>query len=151
MLLTMRAADRQLGLPSMARLPGNRLQQQWPAGDRLTMMLRIGQAYEQAPPVVNETNNAGEQPAALQVLRRETAPAPVALQFIKGVFAICAITIELAQSQNLAVQRTYQSGVFPSLPLASNLSKAEQRQLGMRAVENRERAIELAAQQDDPP
>src|SRR5437763_10819959 len=68
-------------------------------------MLRIGQAHKQAPPVVNETNATGEQPAALQVLRRETTPAPVVLQFIKSILAIRPVTIQLAQSQNLADQR----------------------------------------------
>src|SRR5438309_6485636 len=111
-------------------------------------MLRIGQAHKQAPPVVNETNATGEQPAALQVLGRETTPAPVVLQFIKSILAIRPVTIQLAQSQNLADQRGHQSSVFPNLPLVTNFGKAEQWQLGMRAVDNRQRAIELAAQQD---
>src|SRR5438270_11784324 len=82
---------------------------------------------------------------------RETTPAPVVLQFIKSILAIRPVTIQLAQSQNLADQRGHQSSVFPNLPLVTNFGKAEQWQLGMRAVDNRQRAIELAAQQDDPP
>src|SRR5690242_1482766 len=65
-LLAMRAADRQRDPAGVARLSRNGLQQQRPAGDRLAPMVRISQTHEQAPPVVNEGNAAGEQAAALQ-------------------------------------------------------------------------------------
>src|SRR5690349_25077376 len=64
-LLAMRAADRQRDLAGVARLSRNGLQQQRPAGDRLAPMIRISQTNKQAPPVVDESNAAGEQAAAL--------------------------------------------------------------------------------------
>src|SRR6059058_2349015 len=64
-LLAMRAADRQRDLPSVARLSRDGLQQQRSAGNRLTPMIRISQAHEQAPPVINQGNAAGEQAAEI--------------------------------------------------------------------------------------
>src|SRR6187397_3694756 len=73
--LGMRAADRQRDLAGVARLSCNGLQQQRPAGNRFASMNPIGQTHEQAPPIVDQSNAASEQPAALQVLCREPAPA----------------------------------------------------------------------------
>src|SRR6476469_10534478 len=72
----MRAADRQRDLAGVARLSRKGLQQQRPAGNRFASMNRISQTHEQAPPNLDESNAASEQPAALQVLCREPAPAP---------------------------------------------------------------------------
>ena len=49
-----RAADGQRHLAGMLGSPRDGGQQQRPAGYRLAMMLRIGQAHEQAPPVVDQ-------------------------------------------------------------------------------------------------
>src|SRR3954451_4797907 len=82
-LLAMRAADRQRDLAGVARLSRNGLQQQRPAGNRFASMNRISQTHEQAPPIVDQSNAASEQPAALQVLCREPAPAPLVFQFVE--------------------------------------------------------------------
>src|SRR6516225_7500579 len=93
----MRAADGQRHLPGMLGLSGDRLHQQGTAGDCLGSMVGIGQTDEQAPPVEDQRNIAGEQPAALQVVRREAAPAPLVLQLVEGVLTIAPIAVQLAQ------------------------------------------------------
>src|SRR5437763_697878 len=109
-LLAMRAADPQRDLPSVARLSRDGLQQQRSAGNRLAPMIRISQAHEQAPPVINQGNAAGEQAAALQILRREPAPTPLVLQLVEPILAVRPIAIQLTQAQNFAVQRGDQRG-----------------------------------------
>src|ERR1700730_15932501 len=73
--LTVRAADRHSGASGMVGLSTNRLQQQWATGDRLAVMVRIGQTHEQVPPVEDEGDNARHDPAARQVVGGE-APQP---------------------------------------------------------------------------
>src|SRR3954467_5378615 len=113
-------------------------------------MNRISQTHEQAPPIVDQSNAASEQPAALQVLCREPAPAPLVFQFVEPVLAVRPIAIQLTQGQNFAVQRGDQRGVFPDLAFASDLGEAQLRQRRMRAVNHRQRTIQLATQQDHP-
>jgi hypothetical protein len=61
----------------MSGLPRDRLHQQWTAGDRLWPVMEISRAHEQAPPVEDQRDAASEQPATLQVVRREATPAPI--------------------------------------------------------------------------
>ncbi len=75
----MRAADGQRHLTGVLGFARDRRQQQRPSGDRLAVMLRVGQTGEQVPPVVDQRHRAGEQSAARQIVRRETAPAPLVL------------------------------------------------------------------------
>src|SRR5271157_763109 len=91
----MRAADGQRHLTSVLGSPGDGRQQQGPAGDRLAMMLWIGQTGEQAPPVVDKGHGTGEQPASRQVLCREATPAPLVLEFIEDVFTVGPIAVQL--------------------------------------------------------
>src|SRR6476661_6770736 len=49
------------------------------------MMLRIGEAHEQAPPVVDQRHTARQQPAAFEIMRGEAAPAPLVLQLVRAV------------------------------------------------------------------
>ena len=58
-------------------------------------MIGIGQTDKQAPPIVDQRNTAGEQPAALQVVRREAAPSPLVLQLVEGVLTIAPIAVQL--------------------------------------------------------
>jgi hypothetical protein len=50
------------------------------------MMVGVDQADEQRPPIVGQCYIARQQAAAFQIMGREAAPAPVVLEFIKGVF-----------------------------------------------------------------
>src|SRR5260370_16614373 len=132
----------------MLGLPRDRLHQQWTAGDRLRSGIEISQAHEQAPPVEDQRDAASEQPATLQVMRCEATPAPLVLQFVEHILAIAAIAVQLAQREELVVQRGHQRSVFPYLPIGLDLGKAEQRLLRLGAIEEHQRPIELAAQQD---
>src|SRR5437588_12854214 len=88
-------------------------EQERPAGYRLTMMLRIGEAHEQAPPVVDQRHTARQQPATFEIMRGEAAPAPLVLQLVERILAVCPIAIQLTERQDLAVERGHQRGVFP--------------------------------------
>src|ERR1700739_2165673 len=77
--LTVSAADRHCGASGMVGLSTDRLQQQRATGDRLAMMVRIGQTHEEVPPVEDEGDNACHDPAACQVVGRKSAPTPVVL------------------------------------------------------------------------
>src|ERR1700757_2099428 len=96
LLLAMRAAHRQRRPAGVLGFAGNRLEQQRPAGDDFTMLIRIGQPEKQAPPVVDQRHVGGQQAATSQILRCEATPAPVVLQLIKRVLAIRSVPVELA-------------------------------------------------------
>src|SRR5437763_7673299 len=127
MLLAVRAADGQRHLACMVGSPRQGGEQERPAGYRLTMMLRIGEAHEQAPPVVDQRYTARQQPAAFEIMRGEAAPAPLVLQLVKRILAVGPIAIQLTERQDLAVERGHQRGVFPDLPIRPDLGKAEPR------------------------
>src|SRR3981189_1221252 len=137
MLLAVRAADRQRHLARMVSSPRQSGEQERPAGYRLTMMLRIGEAHEQAPPVVNQRNTARQQPAALEIMRGEATPAPLVLQLVERVLAVCPIAVQLTERQDLAVERGHQRSVFPDLPIRPHLGKAEPRLNGVAVIDDR--------------
>jgi hypothetical protein len=89
------------------------------------MMVGVGEANEQIPPIEHQRDAARHQAAALEVARREAAPSPLVLQLVEIIFAIGAIALELANSENLAAQRRDQNGVFPNLPAIVDLGKAK--------------------------
>src|SRR5258708_19080976 len=122
---SMAAGDRQGGAAGVTGLSADGLKQQWPAGDRFAMMIGVGQAHEQVPPVEDQRDVARHQTAALEVAGREAAPAPLILQLIEGVLTIGTVAIELADGKNLAVERGHQNGVFPDLAAVIDLGKAE--------------------------
>src|SRR5260370_27980587 len=64
MLLAVRAADGQRHLARMVGSPRQSGEQERPAGYRLTMMLPIDQAHEQARPVVDQLHTPRPPPAA---------------------------------------------------------------------------------------
>jgi len=68
--------DEQTGLAAMRDRAGRGLQQQGSAGDRLTVLLGLGQAREDAPPVVDQRGHARHEPAALEIWGAVKAPQP---------------------------------------------------------------------------
>jgi hypothetical protein len=54
------------GLAGMTALPGHGVEEQRARGDDLAVMIRVGEAHEQAPPVVDQRHHAGHQPAWAQ-------------------------------------------------------------------------------------
>jgi len=115
------------------------------------MMLRIGEAHEQAPPVVDQRHTARQQPAAFEIMGGEAAPAPLVLQLVERVLAVCPIAIQLTECQDLAGERGHQGGVFPDLPIRPDFGQAEPRLSGVAVIDDRQRTFQLAAQQNDPP
>src|SRR3954452_5983969 len=112
-MLAMGAADADRCLPGVGDAATDRAQQQRTAGDRLAVAVRVRQTYEQRPPVANQCDEARHQPAPLQVLGREAAPAPLVLQLVEVVFCIAAITVELPERADFGVYRGHQSGELP--------------------------------------
>src|SRR5437868_14685921 len=151
MLLAVRAADRQRHLARMVGSPRQSGEQERPAGYRLTMMLRIGEAHEQAPPVVDQRYTARQQPAAFEIMRGEAAPAPLVLQLVERILAVGPIAIQLTERQDLAAERGHQRGVPPALPIRPDRGKAEPRLTGVAVIDDRQRTFQLAPQQNDPP
>jgi hypothetical protein len=72
------AGDGQGRLTGAPGLPGNATEQQRTAGDHLGMLLGLGKADKQVPPVVDQDNEAACQTAALEILGGIAAPASVA-------------------------------------------------------------------------
>src|SRR5215472_251036 len=124
-VLAMRAGDDDRGSAGMLGLPADGLEQQRPAGDRLAMLIGVGQADEQVPPIGSEGDDAGHELAAFDVVGGEAAPAPLVLQFVEIVLGIAAAAVELGDGQQLGLQRGHQHGVFPSLATRVHLDKAE--------------------------
>src|SRR5260370_18424977 len=151
MLLAVRAGDGQSHLARMVGSPRQSGEQERQAGYRLTMMLRIGQAHEQAPPVVDQRHTARQQPAAFEIMRGEAAPTPLVLQLVERVLAVCPIAVQLTERHDLAVERGHQCSVFPDLPVRPDLGKAEPLLSGVAVIDNRQRTFQLTPQQNDPP
>ena len=61
------------------------------------MMIGVGEAHEQIPPIEHQRDAACHQAAALEIARCEATPVPLVFQFIEAVLAIGAVAIELAE------------------------------------------------------
>src|SRR6266849_5630533 len=114
-MFAMAAGDGHGGAAGMAGLSADSLEQQRPAGDGFAMMIGVGQASEQIPPIAHQRDAARHQAAALEIASREAAPAPLVFQFVEAVLAIGTVAIELAEGQDFAAQRGDQNGVLPKL------------------------------------
>ena len=115
------------------------------------MAIRVGQAPEQRPPIVGQRHDAGHQPAACQIVRREAAPTPLVLQLVEGVLAIATIAIELAQRDDLGLRRRHQRAVLPQLPIGADLDKAElQLAILTGAIRQLDCSLQAPTQQDHP-
>ena len=76
-MFAMYAGDGYRGLACMSGLSTDSMQEQRSAGDGLAMMVRIGQAYEQIPPIEYQGHRARHQPTAFDVSCRKAGPTPV--------------------------------------------------------------------------
>src|SRR5260370_5766905 len=150
-MLAMAAGDRYGGAAGVAGLSADSLKQQWPAGNRFAMMIGVGQAHEQVPPIEDQRDIACHQRAALEIAGREAAPAPLVLQLVEAVLAIGAVAIELAERKNLAVERGHQNGVFPNLAAVINLGEAEPKLARIIAFSQRQAAPTAPPQDPEPP
>src|SRR5215475_11221030 len=148
-MLGVAAGDRHGGAAGMAGLPADGLKQQWPAGDRFAMMMGVGQAHEQIPPVEEQRDHARNQAAALEVTGREAAPAPLVLQFIENVLAVGTIAIKLTDRKDLAIERGDENGVFPDLIAIIDRGKAEPQLTHIIALSQRHGAFKAPPQYHD--
>jgi len=76
-MFAMDAGDGYRGPACMSGLSADSMQEQRSAGDGLAMMIRIGQAYEQIPPIEYQGHRARHQPAAFDVSCCKAGPTPV--------------------------------------------------------------------------
>jgi hypothetical protein len=74
-------------------------QQQRTAGDGLAMVVGVGEAHEQRSLIEHQRHEARHQPAPLQVLRRETAPAPLVLQLVEVVLGVATVAVQLSERE----------------------------------------------------
>src|SRR3989338_1641804 len=65
------------------------------------LFVRIGEPREECPPVVNECHHPCCESTALQVLGRESTPAPLIFEFVEIVLGIRAVAIDLRKRQDL--------------------------------------------------
>ena len=63
------------------------------AADGLAVVLFVVKPNIQTPPVVNESDEIGHEPAGGEVARGEAAPAPLVFEFVKAVFRIGAVAV----------------------------------------------------------
>jgi hypothetical protein len=84
----------------------------------------VSQADRNTGPVVDQSAGVGEQLATRNILCREATPAPLVLQFIKHVFRVGSIAIQLTQRQDLVIQPSDQGGIFPNRLVRPDLGKS---------------------------
>src|SRR5437764_13011589 len=104
-----RATDVKDCTSGMPGQPSDRRQQQRPAGNCLPVLVRIGEAREQVPPVEYQCQAARHNLTAILILGRKAAPSPLILQFIEVVFAIAAVTIQMQAGEDFQVQSSDES------------------------------------------
>src|SRR5215510_12796343 len=128
---------------------GNAGQEQRPAGDRLEMPSGLGEPHKEIPPIVDQGDETGRQPATGQILRREPAPPPLVLQFIEGILAIRPVAIELAESEELSIERSHQRRVFVDLALLDLGERKPELAGEVIAMVERELLLDTPAQKND--
>lgn len=99
-------------LTGVSGLSGYAMEEQRPAGYCLGMLLGLGKADKQVPPVVDQGNEAAGQTAALELLGCVTIPTLLVLEFVETVFAIGPIAMQLGQGEYLRGQRGHQHDIF---------------------------------------
>ena len=96
-------------------LSDDAMQECWSGGDGFAVVIGIGDATEDGPPVVDEGNDACGDLGDGEGVRGESAPAPVIFYFIENIFGIRAITIPLHDGRYFFSERGYQDLVFVSV------------------------------------
>ena len=80
--LAVRAGKAQRYLSTTLDHPPYRAEQQRPARQRLSRLFWLGAAHKEVPAIINQCHAARRDLAAQQVLRPETAPAPLVLRLV---------------------------------------------------------------------
>ena len=95
--------DGERGLATMLSLGGDPMQQERSTGDRLVMLVGIGESHKEIPPVGDKRHHASHVAAAFEVVGREATPTPLVLQFIEIVLAVRPVAGELGCREDLGV------------------------------------------------
>ena len=111
------AGNAQGRLAGVTKALSNAGQEQWPTGVRLKMPSGLREPDKQVPPVVDEGDQTSCKLATGEVVCREPTPAPMVLQFIEDILAIRPVAIELAESNDLGIERSHQCRVLVDLAL----------------------------------
>src|SRR5262245_17459605 len=143
------AGNAQGRLAGVTQALGDAGQEQRPAGDRLKMPSGLCESDEQVPPVVDEGDQTGCKPAAGEILCGEPAPAPLVLQFIEGTLAVRPVAIELAESEDLSIERSHQRRVFVDLALTDLGERKPELAGEVIAMVERELLLDTPAQKND--
>src|SRR5262245_6462560 len=143
------AGNPQGRLAGVTKALGNAGQEQRSAGDRLEMPSGLREPDEQVPPVVNEGDQAGGKPTTSEVLCGEPAPTPLVLQLIEGVLAIGPVAIELAESEDLGIERSHQRRVLVDLTLVDLGERKSQLAGEVIAMVEGELLLDAPAQKND--
>src|SRR5262245_62640840 len=104
---------------------------------------------EQVPPIVDQGNQTGRKPATSEIECREPAPAPLVLQFIEGILAIRPVAIELAESEDLGIERSHQRRVLVDLTLVDLGERKSQLAGEVIAMVEGELLLDAPAQKND--
>ena len=72
-------------LAAVCGQPRDAVEQRGPAGDGFAVMVAVIEPRVEVPPVVEERDEVGHEPAGGQLVRRIAAPAPLVLEFVKAV------------------------------------------------------------------
>ena len=71
------AGDGERGLSAVLSLGRHPIQQERSTGNRLVMLVGIGEAHKEIPPVGDKRHHARHEAAALEIVGREAAPSPL--------------------------------------------------------------------------
>src|SRR5437870_12804529 len=96
----------------MVGLSTNRLQQQRATGDRIAVMVRIGQTHEEVPPVEDQRDNACHDPAARQVVGGISAPAPMLQQLGEAIITMSPLPATRPNCKTLILPRGHKNRTF---------------------------------------
>ena len=144
-------ADGDAGLAAMAGEAGRGMQQERATGNRRGQLPGIGQAHEQAPPVVGQCGDPRHEAAALEVLGREAAPTPVVLELIEGILGVGAVTVELSDGEDFTRERGHQDCVFVDQGVLGERGEAQTQLLGVARIDHGQIGLDLATQHDGAP
>lgn len=96
----------------MPRAAGDGLQRQGPAGDCLPMTSRFNEPGKNVPPIVKQRNKPRRQLATRNISRDEAATAPLVLRRAGNDAAAGTITIKLAETHKLVINRRNGNRIF---------------------------------------
>src|SRR5262249_12433808 len=136
-------------LAAVTRTLGDAGKQQRPASNRLEVLVRVSQAHEDIPPIVDERDHACRQSATRDVVRGKTAPRPLVLQLVEAVLTIGAVAVKLGGGENLGIERRDEDGILVELGVVLDLGKTQSQLIGSIADMSRRAILQFTSQDHD--